>query len=146
YAGRPTILAYDLRNEPTYWTLQTAIYPDKSKAPILGRQLIDQYGEQSAKFYIDAFRASDEGKNGPLAIPERFSDDEAYVYHNNCTSSPSAGPSGRGRMPCATCIGSCWRYTRCSRIRRSCWANSAAARRSLAMMARPSRRPRPGSS
>jgi hypothetical protein len=83
YAGRPTILAYDLHNEPTYWTLQTATYPDKSKAPILSRTLLDQYGEQSAKFYIDAFRASDEGKNGPLAIPERFSDDEAYVYHNN---------------------------------------------------------------
>jgi hypothetical protein len=83
YSGRPTILAYDLHNEPTYWTLQTAIYPDKSKAPILSRTLLGQYGEQSAKFYIDAFRASDEGKNGPLAIPERLSDDEAYVYHNN---------------------------------------------------------------
>jgi len=83
YSGRPTILAYDLRNEPTFWTLQTAIYPDKSKEPILSRALLTKYGEQSAKFYIDAFRASDEGKNGPLAIPERFSDDEAYVYHNN---------------------------------------------------------------
>jgi hypothetical protein len=30
-----------------------------------------------------AFRASEEGQRGPLAIPERFSEDEAYVYHNN---------------------------------------------------------------
>jgi len=83
YSGRQTILAYDIRNEPTFWTLQTAIYPDKPRPPLLSRRLLETYGEQSAKFYIDAFRVSDEGKNGPLAIPERFSDDEAYVYHNN---------------------------------------------------------------
>jgi hypothetical protein len=83
YAGRPTILAYDLRNEPTFWALQTAIYPNGQKPPLLSRALLDHYGEQSAKFYIDAFRLTDEGQRGPLAIPERFSDDEAYVYHNN---------------------------------------------------------------
>ena len=83
YAGRPTIIAYDLKNEPTVWMLQTAMYPTGQKPPLLSRTLLDHYGEQSARFYIDAFRASDEGQHGPLAIPERFSGDEAYVYHNN---------------------------------------------------------------
>lgn len=83
YAGRQTILAYDLKNEPTVWMLQTAIYPDNQKPPLLSRTLIDHYGEQSANFYIVAYRASDEGKHGPLAIPDRFSEEEAYVYHNN---------------------------------------------------------------
>src|SRR5207248_4600477 len=71
------------RNEPTFWMLQTAAYPNGQKPPLLSRKLIETYGEQSANFYIVAFRASDEGQHGPLAIPERFSDDEAYVYHNN---------------------------------------------------------------
>lgn len=83
YAGRPTILAYDLRNEPTFWTLQTAMYPGGQKPPLLSRLLLDTYGEQAAQHFIDAFRASEEGQRGPLAIPERFSDEETYVYHNN---------------------------------------------------------------
>jgi hypothetical protein len=83
YAGRKTILAYDLKNEPTFWMLQTAMYPNNQKPPLLSRTLLERYGEQAANFYIVAFRASDEGQRGPLAIPERFSEDEAYVYHNN---------------------------------------------------------------
>jgi hypothetical protein len=83
YAGRPTILAYDLKNEPTFWLLQTAMYPNGGRPPLLSRELLDRYGEQSARFYIDAFRTTEEGMHGPLAIPERFSSDEAYVYHNN---------------------------------------------------------------
>lgn len=83
YAGRQTILAYDLRNEPTFWQIQSASYPGDAKPPLLSRNLLDRYGEQAANHFIVAFRASDEGKRGPLAIPERFSEDEAYVYHNN---------------------------------------------------------------
>ena len=83
YAGRSTILAFDLRNEPTFWLLQSAMYPNGQKPPLLSRKLLERYGEQAANHYIVAFRASDEGLRGPLAIPERFSEDEAYVYHNN---------------------------------------------------------------
>jgi hypothetical protein len=83
YAGRKTILAFDLRNEPTFWLLQSAMYPNGQKPPLLSRKLLEQYGEQAANHYVVAFRASDEGQRGPLAIPERFSEDEAYVYHNN---------------------------------------------------------------
>jgi hypothetical protein len=83
YAGRKTILAYDLRNEPTFWMLQSASYPSGEKPPLLSRKLMDKYGEQAANHYVVAFRASDEGQRGPLAIPERFSEEEAYVYHNN---------------------------------------------------------------
>jgi hypothetical protein len=83
YAGRKTILAYDLRNEPTFWLLQSAMYPSGQRPPLLSRTLLERYGEQAANHFIVAFRASDEGQRGPLAIPERFSEDEAYVYHNN---------------------------------------------------------------
>jgi hypothetical protein len=83
YAGRKTILAYDIRNEPTFWMLQSASYPGDAKPPLLSRKLLERYGEQAANHFIVAFRASDEGKRGPLAIPDRFSEDEAYVYHNN---------------------------------------------------------------
>jgi hypothetical protein len=83
YAGRKTILAYDVRNEPTFWLLQSAMYPSGQKPPLLGRKLLERYGEQAANHFIVAFRASEEGQRGPLAIPERFSEDEAYVYHNN---------------------------------------------------------------
>lgn len=83
YAGRKTILAYDVRNEPTFWMLQSASYPGDAKPPLLSRRMLDRYGEQAANHFIVAFRASDEGQRGPLAIPERFSEDEAYVYHNN---------------------------------------------------------------
>jgi hypothetical protein len=83
YAGRKTILAYDLRNEPTFWLLQSAMYPSGQKPPLLSRKLLERYGEQAANHFIVAFRASEEGQRGPLAIPERFSEDEAYVYHNN---------------------------------------------------------------
>jgi hypothetical protein len=83
YAGRHTILAYDLRNEPTFWMLQSSAYPSGQTPPLLSRKLLDRYGEQAANHDIVAFRASDEGRRGPLAIPERFSKEEAYVYHNN---------------------------------------------------------------
>lgn len=83
YAGRQTILAYDLKNEPTFWLLQSAAYPNGQKPPLFSRKLMDRYGEQAANHYVVAFRASDEGQRGPLAIPERFSEEEAYVYHNN---------------------------------------------------------------
>jgi len=83
YASRKTILAFDLRNEPTFWMLQSAMYPNDQKPPLLSRALLERYGEQAANHFIVAFRSSDEGQRGPLAIPERFSEDEAYVYHNN---------------------------------------------------------------
>ena len=83
YAGRQTIVSYDLRNEPTFWMLQSAMYPDNQKPPLFSRKLMDQYGEQAANHYVVAFRASEEGQRGPLAIPERFSENEAYIYHNN---------------------------------------------------------------
>jgi hypothetical protein len=40
YAGRKTILAYDLRNEPTFWLLQSAMYPSGQRPPLLSRTLL----------------------------------------------------------------------------------------------------------
>jgi hypothetical protein len=66
-----------------FWMLQSAMYPGDQKPPLQSRKLLERYGEQAANHFIVAFRASDEGQRGPLAIPERYSEDEAYVYHNN---------------------------------------------------------------
>ncbi len=103
YAGHPAILAYELRNEPTFWTLQSARYPDGQRPPLLSSALVEAYGERAARHYINAFRLTDEGQRGPLAIPERFSEDEAYYYHNNWLLSyelaheASAWAQARGR-------------------------------------------------
>ena len=83
YAGNPAILAYELRNEPDFWALQSARYPDSQRPPLQSKQLVEAYGERAARHYTDAFREKDEGKKGPLAIPEWFSDEETYYWHNN---------------------------------------------------------------
>ena len=51
YASRKTILAFDLRNEPTFWMLQSAMYPNGQKPPLLSRKLLERYGEQAANHY-----------------------------------------------------------------------------------------------
>ncbi len=83
YAGESAILGYDLRNEPSFWTVQSARYPDRSRAPLQSRLLVETYGERAAHHYIEAFRASAEGQRGPLAIPGWVSADDAYFFHNN---------------------------------------------------------------
>ncbi|MDP8922600.1 MAG: hypothetical protein M3O34_06945 [Chloroflexota bacterium] len=83
YAGNPTILAYELRNEPDFWVLQSARYPDERHPPLQSKQLVEAYGERAARHYTDAFRQTPEGKRGRLAIPGWFSDDETYYWHNN---------------------------------------------------------------
>ena len=83
YAGNPAILAYELKNEPDFWVLQSARYPDGQRPPLQSKALVEAYGERAARHYTDAFRQKDEGKKGPLAIPEWFSDEQTYYWHNN---------------------------------------------------------------
>ena len=83
YARHPAILGYDLRNEPNFWTLQSTRYPDGRTPPLQSRALVERYGERASREYVRAFRATTEGQRGAYAIPQRFTDDEAYYYHNN---------------------------------------------------------------
>lgn len=83
YAGNPVIVAYELKNEPDFWALQSARYPGGQRPPLQSTALVEAYGERAARHYTDAFREKDEGKKGPLAIPEWFSDEETYYWHNN---------------------------------------------------------------
>jgi len=83
YRGNPTILGYEIRNEPDFWVIQSARYPTAARPALQGTLLVKTYGERAARHYTDAFRQQDEGKRGPLAIPEWFSDEDTYYLHNN---------------------------------------------------------------
>jgi hypothetical protein len=82
YAGRSTILAWDLKNEPQFHTFATAVYPGGQAPPLLDRRLIDRYGERHTPAQTAAWRQSDAGRG---LVPARFSDDEANVWHNVLT-------------------------------------------------------------
>jgi hypothetical protein len=78
YAGRGTILAIDLKNEPHYQDLVTTIYPGTTP-PLQTDTLIKQYGEQMNQAATDAWRQND----GKSLVPARYSSREAYIYANN---------------------------------------------------------------
>ena len=79
YAGRASILAYDLKNEPHYQDLALARYPG-AKPPLQTDTLIKQYGERVTPEQTAAWRRDGEGKT---LIPAAFSVEEVYVYANN---------------------------------------------------------------
>ncbi|HEU5089907.1 MAG TPA: hypothetical protein VFT99_20775, partial [Roseiflexaceae bacterium] len=79
YRGNPTILAYDLRNEPQFLTLASATYP-AGVAPGLQRaDLVGVYGERISRGAIGAYRASPDGR----VLPGWWNDDQVYAYANN---------------------------------------------------------------
>ncbi len=79
YRGRPTILAYDLKNEPRFGDLGLAIYPPGVNAALQDPALVAAVGETVARQDIGEFRTSDEGRRD---IPARLTDDQAYAYAN----------------------------------------------------------------
>ncbi|HMP39614.1 MAG TPA: cellulase family glycosylhydrolase, partial [Roseiflexaceae bacterium] len=79
YRGNPTILAYDLRNEPQYFTLATAIYPAGLDAPLQRADMVPLYGERIARADLPAYRAGADGR----ILPAGWSDDQVYAYANN---------------------------------------------------------------
>jgi len=79
YRGRPTIFAYDLKNEPRFGDLALAEYPPTLFPTLQHPLLVAALGETVAPEGIAAYRATDEGRRD---IPQRFSDDRAYVYAN----------------------------------------------------------------
>jgi len=80
YANEPTILGYELKNEPHYQDIATVQYPQGITVPLMTDALIKQYGERVSEAAAAAWRLTDEGK---ALVPERFSSREAYIYANN---------------------------------------------------------------
>jgi len=75
YKDVPTIFAYDLENEPVFYNLAAAVYPDGYQPPIQTSQLIDHYGERvSRQETIDLQRNR--------RIPSHLDADKAYFYIN----------------------------------------------------------------
>jgi len=78
-ANEPSILAYDIKNEPQWNDIAGAIYPTgTTTVPLQDPSLIAQYGERVSHDAIGDYRRG-EGKN---IIPARMTDDQAYVMAN----------------------------------------------------------------
>src|SRR5207248_2011860 len=78
-ASQPSILAYDIKNEPQFSDVAGAIFPTGGAVPPLqSPDFIAQYGERVARADIGDYRRG-EGRN---IIPSRMSDDQAYVMAN----------------------------------------------------------------
>jgi hypothetical protein len=83
YRGRPTIFAYDLKNEPRFFDLALATYPPGVNAALQDPTLVASIGETVPREQIGEHRASEQGKKQGIA---RLSDDQAYVYVNVLTA------------------------------------------------------------
>jgi hypothetical protein len=79
YRGRPTIFAYDLKNEPRFGDLALAEYPPGVNAALQSPSLVAAVGETVPRERIGEYRASDQGRR---EIPARLDDDRAWVYAN----------------------------------------------------------------
>ena len=77
-AEEPSILAYDVKNEPQWTDVVGAIYPPGVVVPLQTPDLIAQYGERVSRADLESYRRG-EGRN---VIPARMSDDQAYVIAN----------------------------------------------------------------
>jgi hypothetical protein len=75
YKDVPTVTAYDLENEPVFYNLVAAIYPDGFEAPVQTSQLVDHYGER-----VSREGALDLQRN--RRIPAHLDPDKAYYYIN----------------------------------------------------------------
>jgi hypothetical protein len=79
YRGRPTLFAYDLKNEPHFSDLALAVHPPGAPAPLGQAALVGALGETVARADVPAHRASAQGRTD---VPSWLSDDRAYVYAN----------------------------------------------------------------
>ena len=75
YKDVSTILGYDLENEPVFYTLAAAIYPENQVAPIQTSRLVDHYGERVS-------RAEAIDMQQQRRIPGHLAADQAYYYIN----------------------------------------------------------------
>ncbi len=77
-AADPSILAYDVKNEPQFTDIAGAIYPTGTiTVPLQAPDLISTYGEKVSRADIGAYR-----RNQGSVVPARMSDDQAYLMAN----------------------------------------------------------------
>ncbi len=75
YKDVSTVFAYDLENEPVFYNLVAANYPDGYPAPVQTSQLVDHYGERVS-------RAEAADLQARRRIPGHLDPDRAYFYIN----------------------------------------------------------------
>ncbi len=75
YKDVSTIFACDLENEPVFYTLAAAVYPDGYEAPIQTSQLVDCYGPRVS-------REESKQMQQERRIPSHLDDDNAFYYIN----------------------------------------------------------------
>jgi hypothetical protein len=79
YAGNPTMLGYDLRNEPNFGELVAARYPVGADVPLQSDEVLRVYGERHSQQYVNQYRATQQGAS---EIPEYMSSRQAYYFKN----------------------------------------------------------------
>ncbi len=75
-ANEPSILGYDVKNEPQFTDVVGAIY--QGAVPLQSADLVAQYGERISRADIPDYRRGD-GRN---IIPARMTDEQAYAMGN----------------------------------------------------------------
>jgi hypothetical protein len=75
YRDDPTILGYDLENEPKLYNLLVAEYPEGYPAPVQSPALVEHYGERVSRDEVEELRQE-------RKVPSFLDDDMAYYYAN----------------------------------------------------------------
>ncbi len=75
YKNVSTILGYDLENEPVFYNLIAAIYPEAHRPPVHSPRLVDHYGERVSRQEALAMQQA-------RRIPGHLDADTAYYYIN----------------------------------------------------------------
>ncbi|HEX2912820.1 MAG TPA: cellulase family glycosylhydrolase [Chloroflexia bacterium] len=78
FAGNDTILGYDLRNEPQFSDLISAIYPADKLPPMQTDSLLRVYGERLSQSASENWRHT-AGRN---QVPDYMNPRQAYIYTN----------------------------------------------------------------
>jgi len=71
----PTLLGYDLENEPVFYNLVAARYPEGVHAPVQTDSLVQHYGERVSRDEVEQFQRA-------RRIPAHLASDVAYYYAN----------------------------------------------------------------
>jgi nucleoid-associated protein YgaU len=75
YQDVPTIFAYDLENEPVFYNLVAAVYPENYRPPVHTSQLVDHYGQRvSREETVDL--------QSRRRIPGHLDEETAFYYIN----------------------------------------------------------------
>ncbi len=75
YGDVPTLLGYDLENEPVFYNLASAIYPPGYQPAIQTSQLVDGYGVRVPRSEVPEWRSR-------RRIPAHLNDEAAFYYIN----------------------------------------------------------------